>query len=82
MSSTAFKAKKGMKLKPFTFKVEKGKIRELAIAIGDHKEEYLNGEQILPTFPTVVEYWGGGASNAQLLGLSDKKVLFGEQEGV
>ncbi len=80
VSSTAFKATKGMKLKPYTYKVEKGKMRELAIAIGDHKEEYLNGEKIPPTFATVVEYWGGGASNAELLGLNVKRVLFGEQE--
>lgn len=78
--NTALEEKKGMKLEPYTFKVEKGKIKELALAIGDLKEEYLTGERILPTFPTVIDFWGGGASTSDLLGLNVKKVLHGEQE--
>jgi len=78
--STGLKEKIGMKLETYTFKVEKGKIKELALAIGDLREEYLNGEAILPTFPTVIDFWGGGASTSDLLGLNVKKVLHGEQE--
>ena len=70
----------GMKLESYTFTVEKGKIKELALAIGDLKEEYLNGEIILPTFPTVIEFWGGQGSSSSVLGLDVKKVLHGEQE--
>ena len=70
----------GMKLESYTFTVEKGKIKELALAIGDLKEEYLNGESILPTFPTVIEFWGSQGSSSSLLGLDVKKVLHGEQE--
>ena len=70
----------GMKLESYTFTVEKGKIKELALAIGDLKEEYLNGESLLPTFPTVIEFWGGQGSSSSVLGLDVKKVLHGEQE--
>jgi hypothetical protein len=70
----------GLKLESYTFTVEKGKIKELALAIGDLKEEYLKGESILPTFPTVIEFWGGKGSSSNLLGLNVKKVLHGEQE--
>lgn len=78
--STALEEKIGMMLETYTFKVEAGKIKELALAIGDLKEEYLKGETILPTFPTVIDFWGGEASTSDLLGLNVKKVLHGEQE--
>jgi len=78
--STGLKEKIGMKLETYTFKVEAGKVKELALAIGDLREEYLNGEAVLPTFPTVIDFWGGGASTSDLLGLNVKKVLHGEQE--
>ena len=70
----------GKKLETYTFTVEKSKIKELALAIGDLKEEYLTGEAIMPTFPTVIDFWGGGASTSELLNLNVKKVLHGEQE--
>ena len=72
--------KKGLELEPYIFTVEKAKIKELALAIGDLKEEYLNGDAMLPTFPTVIDFWGGGASISETLGLNVKKVLHGEQE--
>lgn len=78
--STELEEKVGMKIESYTFRVEKGKIRELALAIGDLKEEYLNGEAVLPTFPTVIDFWGGGSSSSELLNLNMKKVLHGEQE--
>ncbi|MDP4125750.1 MAG: MaoC family dehydratase N-terminal domain-containing protein [Bacillota bacterium] len=70
----------GITLENYMFKVESGKIRELALAIGDLKDEYLNGKKILPTFPTVIDFWDGGKSTMELLGLNKKKVLHGEQE--
>ena len=78
--SRKLEEKIGQELEPYTFLVEKGKIKEMALAIGDHKEEYLNGEKILPTFPTVIDFWGGGSSTSELLDLDVKKVLHGEQE--
>ena len=78
--STELEEKVGMKIESYTFRVEKGKIRELALAIGDLKEEYLNGEAVPPTFPTVIDFWGGGSSSSELLNLNMKKVLHGEQE--
>ena len=78
--STSLQEKIGITLETYTFKVESGKIREFALAIGDLKDEYLNGEKILPTFPTVIDFWGGGKSTSELLGLNKKKVLHGEQE--
>jgi hypothetical protein len=78
--NTPLQEKVGMPLDSYTFKVEAGKVRELALAIGDIKEEYLNGAKLLPTFATVIEFWGGGKSTSELLGLNVKKVLHGEQE--
>ncbi|MBD8036433.1 MULTISPECIES: FAS1-like dehydratase domain-containing protein [Solibacillus] len=78
--STELEEKVGMKIESYTFRVEKGKIRELALAIGDLKEEYLNGEAVPPTFPTVIDFWGGDSSSSELLNLNMKKVLHGEQE--
>lgn len=78
--SNALKEKIGLKLEEFTFKIEASKVRELALAIGDLKEEYLNGEKLPPTFPTVIEFWGGGFNSSNLLGLDTKKVLHGEME--
>ena len=78
--STTIEAKVGLQLEPYTFTVEQGKVNELALAIGDLKEEYLNGEAIPPTFPTVIDFWGGGSSSSDLLNLNMKKVLHGEQE--
>ncbi len=78
--STTIEEKVGLQLETYTFKVEQGKVNELALAIGDLKEEYLNGEAIPPTFPTVIDFWGGGSSSSDVLNLNMKKVLHGEQE--
>ncbi|MFJ8259316.1 MaoC family dehydratase N-terminal domain-containing protein [Peribacillus asahii] len=79
--STGLQEKVGMKLDTYNFKIEKGKIRELALAIGDLREESLKGELILPTFPTVVDFLGEETSTLEdLLGLNLQKVLHGEQE--
>ena len=34
----------------------------------------------MPTFPTVIDFWGNGVSTSAVLGLNMKKVLHGEQE--
>ena len=78
--STALQEIVGMELEVFTFRVEPGKIKELALAIGDLKEEYLTGGKVMPTFPTVIDFWGNGVSTSAVLGLNMKKVLHGEQE--
>ena len=78
--STQLEEKIGMKLQPFTYKVEQGKNSELALAIGETNEDYFNGNSFLPTFPTVIEFWGSKTSNGVALGLNMEKVLHGEQE--
>jgi hypothetical protein len=78
--NSALLEKKGLELETYTFKVEAGKVRELAQAIGDLKEEYLKGEKLPPTFPTVIDFWGAGVSTSVALGLNMKKVLHGEME--
>ena len=70
---------KNIKIDSYTYTVEKGKIKELASAIGDKKDSYMNGEITPPTFPTVIEFWGGESSLSELLGLNVSKVLHGEQ---
>ena len=78
--STAIEEKVGLQLESYTFKVEQGKVNELALAIGDLKDAYFNGEAMPPTFPTVIDFWGGGSSSSDLLNLNMRKVLHGEQE--
>ncbi|MGG1674368.1 MaoC family dehydratase N-terminal domain-containing protein [Neobacillus sp. NRS-1170] len=73
--------KVGMKLEPFTYRVEQSKIKEFAVAIGDERPEYMSGECVPPTFPTVIDFWGtGGTGLGILLGLNIAKVLHGEHE--
>ncbi|WP_077213240.1 FAS1-like dehydratase domain-containing protein [Bacillus dakarensis] len=78
--STSLQDKIGMQLETYTFKVEGVKARELALAIGDLKEEYLKGEKLPPTFPTVIDFWGGTQNTSAVLNLNMKKVLHGEME--
>jgi len=72
----------GMVFTPFTFTIEKGKVREFAQAIGDLNPAYLNGELVPPTFATVIDMWGGldFFELVNLLELQPDKVLHGEQE--
>ncbi len=51
--------KVGMEFGPFTFEIEKGKIKEFAMAIGDPNPLYQTGDALPPTFGTVIELWGG-----------------------
>lgn len=78
--------------RPFTFTVERGKIKELALAIGDLNPIYYDVEEakkegyrdipVPPTFGTVMDFWGGLDFDTlvQTLNLNPLKVLHGEQE--
>lgn len=70
---------KNTKIESFTYTIEKGKLKELAIALGDQKESYMNGDAVPPTFATVIEFWGGQISISAVIGLNLSKVLHGEQ---
>ncbi|MCM3766195.1 MaoC family dehydratase N-terminal domain-containing protein [Neobacillus niacini] len=74
--------KVGIHFEPFTFEIEKGKIKEFAMAIGDANPCYQAGEALPPTFATVIEMWGGTdfIELAEKLELELPKVLHGEQE--
>lgn len=81
----------GLEMKPFTFEVEKGKIREFVEAIGDTNPIYTDsdaakseGFERIPiplTFLTAVDFWGG----ADLLKILENyqmdpvRILHGEQ---
>lgn len=76
----------------YSFAVERGKIREFALAIGDLKDIYLDPEKaaragyrdvtVPPTFGTVITLWGGMGflEMCEYLGIDRVKVLHGEQE--
>jgi acyl dehydratase len=85
-------AKVGMVFEPYTFVVERGKIREFALAIGDDNPIYHSKEEAVsqgfrdvplpPTFATVIDLWAGSDFEelAAALELNPLKVLHGEQE--
>lgn len=76
----------------FTFTVEKGKIKEMALALGDLKEVYFDTELARsqghrdviapPTFGMCIDLWGGPGfpELCHWLGMNMVKVLHGEQE--
>ncbi|MCS0671272.1 MaoC family dehydratase N-terminal domain-containing protein [Cytobacillus firmus] len=81
----------GVELTPYTYSVEKGKIKELAAAIGDpnpiyydedaaRKEGY-DGIPIPLTYLQVIDLWGGYSfeQKCQMLNLNPVKILHGEQ---
>lgn len=72
--------KVGRQFEKFKFRLELSKVRELALAIGDTKSDYLLGEKMPPTIATVVDLWGEGISYGQLLELNLEKVLYGGQK--
>jgi acyl dehydratase len=86
------KSKVGQSFSPFTFEVERGKIRELALAIGDDNPIYQSKEAaqaagypdvpIYPTSPTTFAFWGNRQMVGQLssLGINLMRVLHGEEE--
>lgn len=86
------KSKIGQSFPPFTMEVERGKIRELALAIGDENPIYQGKEEaqaagypdvpIYPTSPTMFAFWGGRKMISQIasLGINLMRVLHGEEE--
>ncbi|MGE6260763.1 FAS1-like dehydratase domain-containing protein [Heyndrickxia sporothermodurans] len=84
--------KTGLKFTIDSFQIESGKIKEIAMAIGDNNPIYYDkctaikegyeGIPIPPTFPTVIEMWGGLDFETLIkkLDLNPLMVLHGEQE--
>jgi acyl dehydratase len=86
------KSKIGQSFPPFTFEVERGKIRELALAIGDDNPIYQSREEaqaagypdvpLYPTSATTFTFWGNRKMVGQLvsLGINVMRILHGEEE--
>ena len=86
------KSKIGQSFPPFTIEVERGKIRELALAIGDDNPIYQSREAaqaagytdvpFFPTAPTLFTFWGNTKMVSQLisLGINVMRILHGEEE--
>ena len=86
------KSKIGYSFPPFTIEVERGKIRELALAIGDDNPIYQSREAaqaagypdvpLFPTTPTMFTFWGNAKMVSQIvsLGINVMRVLHGEEE--
>lgn len=86
------KSKIGQSFPPFTIEVERGKIRELALAIGDDNPIYQSREAaqaagypdvpLYPTSPTTFSFWGNTQMVAQFvsLGINVMRALHGEEE--
>ena len=86
------KSKVGQSFPPFTIEIERGKIRELALAIGDDNPIYQSKEAaqaagypdvpLYPTSPTTFAFWGNKKMVGQLssLGINLMRVLHGEEE--
>jgi len=86
------KSKIGQSFPPFTIEVERGKMRELALAIGDDNPIYQSREAaqaagypdvpLYPTAPTIFNFWGNSKMGEQLvgLGINVKRILHGEEE--
>src|SRR5260370_8235247 len=84
-------SKIGRSFPPFTIEVERGKVHELALAIGDDNPMYHSQEaaqaagyadvQLYPTSPTVFAFWGNTQKMEQqaTLGIDLKRVLHGEE---
>ncbi len=86
------KSKIGQSFTPFTIEVERGKIRELALALGDDNPIYQSraaaqeaGYDDVPLFPTATTmfgFWGNTNLGGELLalGLNVMRILHGEEE--
>lgn len=82
----------GYQFEPFRFVIERGKIREFALAVGDDNPLYVDQKAadaagltditIPPTFPTAMDMWGGPTffDLVETFQLDMLKVLHGEQE--
>lgn len=86
------KSKIGQSFPPFTIEVERVKIRELALAIGDNNLIYQSREAaqaagyadvpLFPTAPTMFTFWGNTHMVSQFvsLGINVMGILHGEEE--
>ncbi|MDQ6643518.1 MAG: MaoC family dehydratase N-terminal domain-containing protein [Chloroflexota bacterium] len=86
------KSKIGQSFPPFTIEVERGKMRELALAVGDDNAIYQSREAaqgagyadvpLFPTAPTMFAFWGNTKMGGQLvsLGINVMRILHGEEE--
>ena len=87
-----YKSKIGQSFPPFAFEVERGKIRELALAIGDDNPIYASREAaqaagypdvpLYPTSPTTFILWGNTKMIEELasLGINVMRIIHGEEE--
>ncbi|GHO44242.1 MaoC family dehydratase N-terminal domain-containing protein [Ktedonospora formicarum] len=85
-------SKVGQSFPPFSIEVERCKLRELALAIGDDNPIYISREAaqaagyrdipLPPTAPTLFNFWGNTHLNEQLrsTGLEIERILHGEEE--
>lgn len=81
----------GRTFPPFTFEVDKSKIRELAQALGDDNPIFVDEEAARaaglpgivapPTFPTLFKMWGegGSADHIRAMGGNLLRLLHGEE---
>lgn len=86
------KSKIGQSFPPFTIEVERCKIHELALAIGDDNPIYHSREAaqaagykdvpLSPTAPTIFSFWGNTQAGSQLAsaGINVMRILHGEEE--
>jgi acyl dehydratase len=85
-------SKIGQSFPPFSIAVERGKVHELALALGDDNPIYHCQEAaqaagyadvpLSPTFPTVLTFWGNThmMENMVSIGIDVKRILHGEEE--
>lgn len=76
-------AHKGKTFPPFQLTIERGKLREFLLAIGDNNPAYaVDDPPIPPTFSTVFTFWGGSGLETTLKALDVEiwNVLHSEQE--
>ena len=86
------KSKVGVSFPPFTIEVERCKISELALAIGDDNPVYHSREAaqtqgfkdvpLFPTTPTLFSFWGNKEQwhHLEQVGINVKRILHGEEE--
>ena len=86
------KSKLGHSFAPFTIEVERCKIHELTLAIGDDNPIYHSRKAaeeagykdvpLFPTAPTIFNFWGNTQLGSQLasVGIEVMRILHGEEE--
>ncbi len=76
-------ANKGKVYPPFEYTVERAKVHEFVLAVGDSNPAYMNDDPPLPpTFPILFPFWGGLNMGDALseIGIELQNVLHAEQE--